>query len=110
MERSTNALAELAERMSLKISEYSGDQNFKDALENAESEEERKAAEFFREYEKAQRIVAELAKVEKPIEPSHIKAGGIVHLSEMLEADKNRAVEIVRNCRAIADEGAGDGK
>ena len=55
-----------------------------------------------RKIAKAQRIVAELAKVEKPIDRRTV---GMTHLADMLDADKNRAVEIVRNCRVIAEEG-----
>lgn len=58
-----------------------------------------------RKIAKAQRIVAELAKVEKPIDRRTV---GITHIADILEADKNRAVEIVRNCRAIAEEGEGN--
>ena len=53
----------------------------------------------------AQRIVAELAKAEKPIE---LRTVGMTHLADILKADKNRAVEIARNCRAIAEEGEED--
>ena len=56
---------------------------------------------------KAKRIIAELAKVEKPIDRRTV---GMTHLADILDADKNRAVEIVRNCRAIAEKGAEDGK
>lgn len=51
-------------------------------------------------YGKAQRIIEELAKVEKPL-----GTVGTPHLADILESDKNRAAEIVRNCRAIAAEG-----
>ena len=59
---------------------------------------------------KSQRIVAELAKVEESIQLARGHGKTFTHLYEFLEADKNRAVEIVRNCRVIAAEGAGDGK
>ena len=43
-------------------------------------------------------IVAEIAKIESPVKTPGKKA---VHLRDVLEADKDRAVEIVRNCREI---------
>ncbi len=58
-----NALAELAEGMKRKVGDFSADESFKATLDNANSQEERKAAAFFREYALASRIVAELAKL-----------------------------------------------
>lgn len=50
-------------------------------------------AQQFNAYQKAQRIVAELAKVED------IKEFGTVHVREAM------AIDAVENCRAIAEEG-----
>lgn len=54
----------------------------------------------------AQRIIAELAKVEQPIPLARCHGKTFTHLADILEADRNRAVEIVRNCRIIAMGGA----
>lgn len=51
-----------------------------------------------KDVETAHLIVAEVAKIESPVKMSGKKA---VHLRDVLEADKDRAVEIVRNCREI---------
>lgn len=87
MERSTNALAELARELASLIPKDKDIRELDQRRWNA--------------VDKAQRIVAELAKVEKPID---LRTVGMTHLADLLEADKNRAVEIVRNCRAIAEE------
>lgn len=92
--KNTNALAELAERLTPK------------EVLNIEGKAVARDVDFDA-LVKAQRIVAELAKVENPIV---LRTVGMTHIADILEADKNRAVEIVRNCRMIAMEGAGDGK
>lgn len=89
MPEKKNAMVELAERLEVEA---------KFAQENGRNG---------RPIYNASRIVAELAKVENPID---IRTVGMTHLADILESDKKRAVEIVRNCRIIAMEGAGDVK
>ena len=89
-ETKKNALAELAE--SLEHDNFFGCDHFKREVWVG----------------KAQRIVAELAKIEKPIDKSEVKPSidGRVHFADILKAEEERAFEVLRNCRAIAEEGA----
>lgn len=61
---------------------------------------------------KIKRIIAELVKIEKPIDRSKVRPSidGMVHLSDIVKADKERCLEVMRNCRAIAEEGVNNGK
>lgn len=54
---------------------------------------------------KSKQIIEELAKVEEPIRLARGHGKTFTHLADILEASRNRAVEIVRNCRIIAREG-----
>lgn len=64
------------------------------------------------EANKAQRIVAELAKEFEPIDLSLVERGadGRKHISDFVKATDRRRCEIMIKCRAIAEEGANNGK
>ena len=109
MAETKNALAELAEFLGKEAEHPSGSFKQKIIEKMGVDGYERYIAKK-RKFAKAARIVAELAKVEESIQLARGHGKTFTHLYDFLEADKNRAVEIVRNCRVIAAEGAGDGK
>lgn len=91
-----NALAELSERLaSNEVRFVEGDEFPIHLSKNA-----------ILDFRKARRIIAELAKIEKPIDKSEVKPSidGRVHLADILKADEERAFEVLRNCRSIAEE------
>lgn len=90
MERSTNALAELAERLE-DVLAYAQDELF---LEHKQT------------LDKAQRIVAELAKVSDG-HWENICDGPPVYICHVEDL---KVLCCIGKCRAIAEEGAGDGK
>ena len=87
MERRTNALAELAETLKHHI---------EPRRLNADKDE------FAVAICKVQRIVAELAKVEDVTESHNLKL--------VQKPSSWQCYDAIVNCRAIAEEGAGDGK
>lgn len=95
-----NALAELAEKLSVDADVVSA---YKDELGEGEGTIGHLMQDDIR---KAGRIVAELAKIEKPIDKSEVKPSidGRVHFADILKADEERAFEVLRNCRSIAEE------
>ena len=64
-------------------------------------------AQQFGAYQKAQRIVAELAKEFEPIDLSLVERGadGREHVSDFVKATDRRRCEIMIKCRTIAEEG-----
>lgn len=91
-----NALSELAERLaSNEVRIVEGDEFPIHLSKNA-----------ILDFRKARLIIAELAKIEKPIDKSEVKPSidGRVHFADILKADEERAFEVLRNCRSIAEE------
>lgn len=54
--------------------------------------------------EKVQLIIAELAKIEEPVDRSKVKPSidGRIHFADILKADEERAFDVLRRCREIA--------